>query len=126
MNDSNTNLAALRRLVADFVAERDWQQFHDPKNLSMAIAIEAAELMEHFQWIRSEQVGEALADAGLRDQVRDEIADVLCFALALANVLQIDLSQAIEQKMIRNRAKYPADACRGNYRKPHEDGRARQ
>ncbi len=118
MSDSSTTVAALRDVVSEFVAERAWQKFHDPKNLSMAIAIEAAELMEHFQWTRSEELTAALADGKLRDAVRDELADVLCFALALANVLEIDVSDAIQQKMVRNRAKYPPDRFQARYEKP--------
>lgn len=118
MSDSTTTVAALRQVVADFVAERAWQKFHDPKNLSMAIAVEAAELMEHFQWARSEELPELLADTRVREEARDELADILCFAFALANVLQVDVSDAIAHKMIRNRAKYPADQFQARYEKP--------
>ena len=116
--DSKTTIAELKQQVAAFVAERDWQQYHDPKNLSMAIAIEAAELMEHFQWLRSEELQSAIADPGVREEVRDELADIACFLLALSNRLEIDVSEAIEQKMAKNRRKYPADEFRGKYRKP--------
>lgn len=118
MTDSGTTVAALRDLVREFVAEREWQQYHDPKNLSMAIAIEAAELMEHFQWLRSEDLAAAASDEQFRGEVRDEIADIACFLLAMANVLEIDLSDAIECKMVKNRAKYPATEFRGRYFKP--------
>ena len=118
MSDERTTVAELRARIADFVAQREWQPFHDPKNLAMAIAVEAAELMEHFQWARSEQLAELVAEPGLRSQVTDELADVLAFVLALANVLDIDLSDALRAKMVKNAAKYPADAVRGTYRKP--------
>lgn len=89
-----------------FVAERNWQHFHNGKNLAMSLAIEAGELMEHFQWLTSEEV---LAPAKLNlPGIKDELADVVCYALSLANALDIDLSQAIEQKMVKNRLKYPA------------------
>jgi len=115
MADATTNVADLRELVRQFVAERDWQQFHAPKNLSMALAIEAAELMEHFQWISpaaSRLVGE---DAEKREFVSDELADVLCYVLALANELNIDLSRAVRDKMKKNAIKYPAEEYRGRY-----------
>lgn len=116
--DSSTTVNDLRRLVAEFVAEREWQQFHDPKNLSMAIAIEAAELMEHFQWVRSEAVSAVAADVRLRGEVSDELADITCFVLAMANALDLDLASCVQRKMAKNRAKYPAEQFRGLYYKP--------
>ncbi len=115
MNDPSTTVAELKRLVADFVAERDWQQFHDPKNLSMSIAIEAAELMEHFQWLRTDEVSDTPSDDELTD-IRDEMADVMAFVLSLANVLEVDLAEAIERKMTKNADKYPAEQFRGRFR----------
>src|SRR5438094_2799749 len=94
MADSSTTIAELRELVRRFVDERDWRQFHSPKNLSMSLAIEAAELMEHFQWI---DIAESRAIAGNTEklaEVRDEIADVLCYLIALANELDVDLALA--------------------------------
>lgn len=115
MNDDQTTMAQLKQIVADFVAQRDWQQFHDPKNLSMAIAIEAAELMEHFQWLRSDQLDGATSDQE-RTQIGDEMADIAAFLLSLANVLEIDLSAALERKMLKNADKYPAEEFRGRFR----------
>ena len=111
-------MAELREIVRQFVEERDWQQFHSPKNLSMSLAIEAAELMEHFQWIdiaESRRIGD---DPAKLAEVRDEIADVLCYLLALANELGVDLSTAIRDKMVKNAAKYPAELSRGRYDPP--------
>jgi len=116
MSDQTITVGDLKKLVADFIAERDWQQYHDPKNLSMSIAVEAAELMEHFQWVRSDQLGQVLEDPALRDKIGDELADVFAFILSLANVLEIDLSEALREKMIRNAEKYPADTYRGRYK----------
>jgi dCTP diphosphatase len=110
MSDSTTTLAELRDLVRRFVEERDWRPFHSPKNLSMSLAIEAAELMEHFQWI---DIAESRLVAGDPDRlapVREEIADVFCYLLALANELDLDLSAAVRDKMVKNAAKYPAQA----------------
>jgi dCTP diphosphatase len=118
MPDESTTLAQLRRLVADFVDERDWQIYHDAKNLSMAIAIEAAELMEYFQWVRNEELAALTSDAKVRAQITDEVADILCFVLALANALELDLSTAVEQKVAKNAAKYPPEIFRGRYFKP--------
>ena len=117
-SDSTTTVAELRKLVADFVAERDWSQFHSPKNVSMALAIEAAELMEHFQWIDIVESRQITKDATKLAGVRDEIADVLCYLVALANELDIDLATAVRDKMIKNAAKYPADLSRGRYDPP--------
>ena len=118
MSDSTTTVAQLRDIVRRFVDERDWKQFHSPKNLSMSLAIEVAELMEHFQWIdigESREIGE---DAGKLAEVREEMADVLCYLLAIANELEIDLSDAMRDKMVKNAVKYPAELSRGRYDPP--------
>ncbi len=117
-SDKATTVAELRALVARFVAERGWQVFHNAKNLSMAIAIEAAELMEHFQWARPDELERICGEPPTRDEIRDELADITCFVLALANAMNLDLSAAVRQKMTKNIAKYPADAFRGHYHKP--------
>jgi dCTP diphosphatase len=115
MSDDNTPLAELRQLMAAFVVQRDWGQFHTPKNLAMSLAIEAAELMEHFQWLTPEQ-SRSLADKPDKlAEVGEELADVLCYALALANELQLDLTTCIRLKMVKNAEKYPADQFRGKY-----------
>ena len=114
-NDSNTTITELRSIVSDFVDARDWQQFHRPKNLAMSIAIEAAELMEHFQWLTNEQVDEAVSDEERLSEMRDEMSDVLSYLLALANALDIDLTESLRDKMDKNNRKYPADQFRGRY-----------
>lgn len=115
MTDSSTTVADLRDLVRQFVDARDWRQFHSPKNLSMSLAIEAAELMEHFQWIGTDE-SRAIGDKKERlAAVGDELADVVCYALALANELEIDVTQAMHDKMKKNERKYPADEYRGRY-----------
>ena len=121
MSDDSTTVAELRGVVAEFVERREWGKFHDAKNLSMAIAIEAAELMEHFQWARSEELADLLDDAAVRCEIADEIADIACFLLALTNALDLDLSDAVAAKMKKNIAKYPADEFRGRYRRPAND-----
>jgi dCTP diphosphatase len=115
MSDQTTTLSELRTLVANFVAARDWQQFHSPKNLSMSLAIEAAELMEHFQWLSVEQSRAVARQPEKLGEVADELADILCYALALANELNIDVADAIRNKMVKNERKYPAAAFRGRF-----------
>lgn len=115
MNDQTTTVAECRALVREFVDERDWRQFHTPKNLAMALAIEAAELMEHFQWIDGETSRAVADDADKLAAVADELADVMCYAMAMANELDIDVAAAMAAKMAKNRAKYPADEYRGRY-----------
>jgi NTP pyrophosphatase (non-canonical NTP hydrolase) len=116
--DSNTTVAELRKLVADFVAERDWSQFHSPKNVSMALAIEAAELMEHFQWLTTDASRELAAEPEKLAQVGEELADVIGYSFALANELGLDISSAVRAKMVKNAQKYPADKYRGRYERP--------
>ncbi len=118
MPDNSSTVASLRDAIRQFVAEREWQKFHDAKNLSMSLAIETAELMEHFQWVRSEEIAAALADEKRRAEIRDEVADIACYLLALANALDLDLSDAVTDKLKKNAAKYPADKFRGWYQKP--------
>ena len=105
MTDSQTTVEQLRELIRQFVEERDWQQFHSPKNLSMALAIEAAELMEHFQWIDVAASRNLAKDADKLAAVGEELADVLSYTLALANSLGIDLSDAVNAKMVKNASK---------------------
>jgi dCTP diphosphatase len=116
VTDRDTTLADLRQRVADFVAARDWQQFHVPRNLSVAIAVEAAELMEHFQWLTQEQALVALEDEEKRAAVVDELADVLIYGLSLANALDVDVSTALLGKLTRNEQRFPIEKWRGRAR----------
>ena len=116
VTDDDTTLTDLRRRVAEFVSARDWEQFHTPKNLSEAIAIEAAELMEHFQWLTNEQAVAAVQDEAGRAAVADELADVLIYALSLANALSVDVSTAVLGKLERNELRFPVKEWRGRAR----------
>ena len=116
MADHDITLANLRRRVAEFAAARDWEQFHTPKNLSMSIAIEAAELMEHFQWLTQEQAAATMQDETKRAAVADELADVLIYALDLADTLDVDVSTAIMSKLERNERRFPVGEWRGHVR----------
>lgn len=113
--DNSTTLAELRDIVRQFVDERDWRQFHSPKNLSMSLAIEAAELMEHFQWIDVAESRTVASDPAKVSAIGEELADVLCYALALTNELDLDLTTIVKDKMAKNAAKYPAADYRGRY-----------
>ena len=113
MSDEKATVAELRQAVQAFVDERDWRRFHTPKNLAMSLAIEAAELMEHFQWLDVDESILRGRDPVRRGEIADEIADVCCYLLSLVNALDLDLSAAVRDKLVKNALKYPADAFRG-------------
>ncbi len=117
LNDSTTTLSVLKSRVLEFVRERDWEQFHSPKNLSMALAAETGELMEHFLWATPEQSIELAADPSKRGKIADELADVIIYALEFANITGLDVASAIEAKMAANAQKYPVAKARGRSEK---------
>jgi dCTP diphosphatase len=106
------DIAELKATLRAFAAERDWEQFHSPKNLSMAASVEAAELLEHFQWLSEEQSYALPPD--VRDLVAHEIADILIYLVRLADRLDIDVDRAVQEKIAINERKYPSDRVRGN------------
>ena len=108
-------MKALRDSLRKFVSERDWDQFHSPKNLAMALSVEAAELMEHFQWL-TEDESRRLAPEKF-NAVRDEMADVLVYLVRLADKLDVDLLDAATKKIAKNAEKYPASKVRGSMKK---------
>ena len=110
-----SDLTEIRDQLRQFVAERDWDQFHSPKNLAMALSVEAAELLEHFQWLTQEQSSDLPADK--RKQVAQEMSDVLVYLVRLADKLDIDLVQEAKEKLVLNGEKYPADLVRGSAKK---------
>jgi dCTP diphosphatase len=118
MTDDNTTVADLRATIATFVAERDWEQFHSPKNLAMSLAIEAAELMEHFQWITIDESRTLVSDPTKRAAAGEELADVLAYVLAMANALDLDLAQTFRNKLAKSAMKYPVDLSRGRHERP--------
>lgn len=115
MPDTTTTLAALKQAVRQFAVERQWEPFHSPKNLSMGLAVEAAEFMEHFLWVDTEASRQVVHDPTKLAEVADEIADVACYILNLGNTLSIDLSEAILAKIAKNAIKYPAAKYCGRY-----------
>ena len=116
--DEQTTVAELRENLRRFVDERQWRPYHTPKNLVMALAIEAAELMEHFQWLTPEEALAVPSQPEKLAAVGEELADVIGYALALANELGLDVATTIRAKMLKNEQKYPAEQCRGRYEKP--------
>lgn len=116
MSDAFLNELALQ--LREFARERDWEQFHSPKNLAMALVVEGGELLEHFQWLTPEQSEDPGQDRVQR--ISDEMADVLIYLVRLADSLGVDLQQAVQSKLAHNREKYPADRVRGDARKYDE------
>ena len=109
------SLESLRDRLRDFARERDWDQYHTPKNLSMALIAEAAELIEHFQWVNGEQ--SHILEDKKRQSVEEEIADILIYLVRISDKLGIDLYKAAERKLVINEKKYPADKVRGSAKK---------
>lgn len=116
-SDSTTTIAALRERVLAFVRERDWEQFHSPKNLSMALAAEAGELMEHFLWSSHEESRAVAASPAKRARIADELADVVIYALEFANATGLDVAGSIDAKIAANAAKYPVEKSKGRSNK---------
>ena len=115
MSDKHTTLNEIKELIDSFADERDWQQFHSPKNLSMSISIEAAELMEIFQWLSLEEAKKVMDSGEKRDDAVDEFADVIIYAFEFCIRNNIDISDAIRQKMKKNIQKYPKEKFRGRF-----------
>ena len=115
MADATTSVGALRDAVRRFADEREWQPFHSPKNLAMGLAVETAELMEHFLWVDCAASRELTRDPAKRQAVAEELADVACHLFNLCNALDIDLSDALRDKMVKNALKYPVEKYRGRY-----------
>jgi NTP pyrophosphatase (non-canonical NTP hydrolase) len=113
--DTETTLATLKEVVRQFAQERDWEQFHSPKNLSMGLAAEAAELMEHFLWVDCAASRDVVNDPQKLGEVADEMADVAVYLLNMSLTLGIDLSEAILAKIKKNAHKYPAERYKGRY-----------
>ena len=107
MSDKATTIAELKQVMQRFVEEREWQRFHNPKSLSMSLAIEVGELMEHFQWITNDESVAVRDDRDRVTEIAHEVADCLSYLLSIANALNIDLADAMRRKMVLNREKYP-------------------
>ena len=114
------DIAAVQRFQRAFAAARDWEQFHTPKNLTMALAGEAGELLEIFQWLTPEQSARVTDTEKGKQAVEHELADLLAYVIRLADVLGIDLSQSLWNKLRLNEEKYPVALAKGNARKYSE------
>lgn len=108
--DNTTTIADLKALVAKFIAARQWEGYHTSKNLAMSIAIEAAELMEHFQWTEIAEGQHTLTDPEQKAEVGDELADILIYAISFAIQADLDISEIIREKMSRNETRFPPAA----------------
>ena len=105
--DGNTTVANLKKQVSEFRDSRDWLRYDTPRSLAISISVEAAELLEHFQWKTDAQMREALMDRARKDEISDELADVLIYCIGFSDVLGIDISEAVELKLRKNGERYP-------------------
>ncbi len=115
MNERAPDIAELKERLRRFAEERDWEQFHSPKNLAMALIVEAAELLEHFQWLSPDE--SRRLPSATQAKVEEELADVLLYLVRLADMLDVDLLAAAEKKIALNARKYPADQVRSSAKK---------
>jgi NTP pyrophosphatase (non-canonical NTP hydrolase) len=113
MGDKDVTLAEPKEMVREFRDRREWGRFHTSKNLSMAVATEAAELMEQFQWLTRDEVSRLAEDPGRLELIREELADVLIYGLSLANSPEIDVASAVVNKLAKNAERYPEGEYRG-------------
>ena len=111
------DITRLQEHLVQFAKDRDWEKFHTPKNLAMALAGEAGELLEIFQWLSTDQSKQVMSDPKEAVKVRDELADVVIYAVRLAGILGIDVERAIFEKMSKNASKYPVHLAKGNAKK---------
>ncbi|PIP64995.1 nucleotide pyrophosphohydrolase [Candidatus Peregrinibacteria bacterium CG10_big_fil_rev_8_21_14_0_10_49_16] len=115
--DEDTRIAELKQLVQEFCDERDWSQFHSPKELAIGIVLEASELLEHFRFLSDAQMQALLASPVKKQEVEEELADVFCFLLRFSQMYDIDLSEALRKKMRKNAEKYPVEKAKGKNKK---------
>jgi len=111
--DAHITIKDLRTRIGKFVEDRDWKKYHDPKNLAEAICIEAAELLEVFQWVSVDEALRQIGDPSKLERVKEELADVLVYCFSLANVCDIDVTDAVVNKLKKNNSKYPIEKFRG-------------
>ena len=113
--DEKTTIEELKKLVAQFRDERDWKKYHKPKDLAASITIEAAELLEKFQWKTDEEIEQILKEKNA--EISKELADVIIYCLNFADTTKIDISEAVKRKIEENKKKYPVEKIKGNYKK---------
>ncbi|MDD5099076.1 MAG: nucleotide pyrophosphohydrolase [Candidatus Colwellbacteria bacterium] len=117
MKDYDITLQEIKSRIKQFIKERDWEQFHSPKNISMSIAIEAAELMEHFQWLTIEQSKQLLKNKKKREEIEDELADIAIYIIDFCNLFNIDIGKSIVRKLDKSAKKYPVYLVKGKSHK---------
>lgn len=115
MTDEAKSLALLQAQIRKFCDDRNWDQFHNPKDLAISLSLEAAEVLEHFQWKNAEEISSHVTTG--KNEIAEEIADVFYWVLLLANKLDIDLVRAFDEKMRKNEAKYPIEKAKGSHKK---------
>lgn len=121
INDESVTLSYLKDIVKHFCEERDWDQFHNAKDLSTALIIEAAELLEHFRWKSEKETEELFNNETKKEEITDEVADILYFLLRLAQKYEIDLSNALISKIRKNGERYPIEKFKGSNKKYNEE-----
>jgi len=117
MKDEERKIHELKELIKKFCEDRDWDQFHNAKDLAIALSIEASELLEIFRWKSPEEVEELFKNEKKKEDIEDEMADVLYFLIRMAQRYDIDLSEAIDKKMEKNNNKYPVNKAKGSNKK---------
>ncbi len=126
VKDSETTVEELKEKIKRFCDERQWDQYHNAKDLAIGIITEAAELLEHFRFKNAEETLQSFENKETREEISDELADVLIFALRLAQKYGIDVSRAVENKLEKNAEKYPVELARGSNKKYSELGKERK
>lgn len=121
-SDRTTSILELRNRIQKFIDDRDWSKYHNPKDLAISIAIEASELMELFQWVKENELDEVVKDRDKFAELEEELADIIIYCLSLANVLNVDVAQAVTKKIGKNEGKYPVERVKGDYKKYTELG----
>jgi len=118
--DKETTIEELKKLIVKFRDDRDWKKYHKPKDLAVSISIEAAELLEQFQWKTDEEINEMLKDKKRFDKISEELADIIDYCLSFSDIAEIDISEALKKKIEENKKKYPVEKIKGNYKKYNE------
>lgn len=118
--DDKVTVSQIKKEIEQFNKERDWKKYHTPKDLAISIILEAGELLEKFQWLNDKEITKVLTDSKKFHKIKSELADVFAYAFALSNRLDIDVSEAIFNKIKENKRKYPIDKIKGKYRKYSE------
>jgi len=118
--DKKTNIQEIKEKIKHFIGERDWEQFHHPKELAISISLEAAELLELFQWKEKQSLEDLRNDKKLMQKLKEELADIMIYAIDVANYTGIDVSDAIIEKLKKNAEKYPIEKAKGSNKKYNE------